>query len=152
MQQTWPATPISTIWWGAIAAEVAVNELAQRQLPIAPKSAEHLLQPRGAARPAPGQGSGRQQRPDAPAGRLALAQAVCLLQSPEAGEQQCPRVMGPPILTLEAPLANPADSLSDGTFRPVYRVGVDASGNWQALKEIEMNTLHMRAACAAPWP
>ncbi|MGL5609709.1 MAG: TMAO reductase system periplasmic protein TorT, partial [Aeromonas veronii] len=36
--------------------------------------------------------------------------------------EQCPRVMGPPILTLSAPLADPADSLSDGAFRPVYRV------------------------------
>ena len=55
-------------------------------------------------------------------GRLAVAQAVCLLQHPDASAEQCPRVMGPPILTLSAPLADPVDSLSDGAFRPVYRV------------------------------
>ena len=109
-------------------SEVAVNELAQRQLDrpkVLSTYFSHGVQ-RGLRRGKVLAANSDQMRQQ---GRLALAQAVCLLQSPEAGEQQCPRVMGPPILTLEAPLANPADSLSDGTFRPVYRVGVDASGN-----------------------
>lgn len=129
VQQTLARHPdLDYLVGGAIAAEVAVNELAQRGLAkpqVLSTYFSHGVQ-RGLRRGKVLAANSDQMRQQ---GRLAVAQAVCLLQSPEAGKQQCPRVMGPPILTLEAPLANPADSLSDGSFRPVYRVGFDASGN-----------------------
>lgn len=128
VQQTLARHPdLDYLVGGAIAAEVAVNELAQRQLDrpkVLSTYFSHGVQ-RGLRRGKILAANSDQMRLQ---GRLAVAQAVCLLQKPNAGERQCPRVMGPPILTLEAPLADPGNSLSDGAFRPVYRVGTDASG------------------------
>ena len=106
---------------GAIAAEVAVNELAQRHLDrpkVLSTYFSHGVQ-RGLHRGKILAANSDQMRLQ---GRLAVAQAVCLLQHPDATAQQCPRVIGPPILTLSTPLADPFNSLSDGAFRPVYQV------------------------------
>ncbi|WP_461604196.1 TMAO reductase system periplasmic protein TorT [Aeromonas rivipollensis] len=123
VQQTLARHPdLDYLVGGAIAAEVAVNELAQRHLDhpkVLSTYFSHGVQ-RGLLRGKMLAANSDQMRLQ---GRLAVAQAVCLLQHPEAGEQQCPRVMGPPILTLDGPLADTGDSLSDGAFRPVYRVG-----------------------------
>ncbi|MGY3941741.1 TMAO reductase system periplasmic protein TorT [Aeromonas tecta] len=109
---------------GAIAAEVAVNELAQHNAShpqVLSTYFSHGVQ-RGLLRGKILAANSDQMREQ---GRLAVAQAVCLLQQPAATEQQCPRVMGPPILTLTAPLSDPTNSLSEGSFRPIYRVGTD---------------------------
>ncbi len=122
VQQTLARYPdLDYLVGGAIAAEVAVNELAQRHLDrprVLSIYFSHGVQ-RGLRRGKILAANSDQMRLQ---GRLAVAQAVCLLQHPDANAEQCPRVMGPPILTLSAPLADPADSLSDGAFRPVYRV------------------------------
>ncbi|WP_349919210.1 TMAO reductase system periplasmic protein TorT [Aeromonas veronii] len=108
---------------GAIAAEVAVNELAQHHADH-PKVLSiyfsHGVQ-RALLRGKILAANSDQMREQ---GRLAVAQALCLLRQPDASETRCPRVMGPPILTLTAPLSAPEHSLSDGDFRPVYRVGL----------------------------
>ncbi|HHQ4591442.1 TPA: TMAO reductase system periplasmic protein TorT [Aeromonas veronii] len=122
VQQTLARYPyLDYLVGGAIAAEVAVNELAQRHLDrpqVLSTYFSHGVQ-RGLRRGKILAANSDQMRLQ---GRLAVAQAVCLLQHSDANAEQCPRVMGPPILTLSAPLADPADSLSDGAFRPVYRV------------------------------
>lgn len=122
VQQTLARYPdLDYLVGGAIAAEVAVNELSQRHLDrprVLSTYFSHGVQ-RGLRRGKILAANSDQMRLQ---GRLAVAQAVCLLQHPDANAEQCPRVMGPPILTLSAPLADPADSLSDGAFRPVYRV------------------------------
>ncbi|MGY3851989.1 TMAO reductase system periplasmic protein TorT [Aeromonas aquatilis] len=122
VQQTLARYPdLDYLVGGAIAAEVAVNELSQRHLDrplVLSTYFSHGVQ-RGLRRGKILAANSDQMRLQ---GRLAVAQAVCLLQHHDASAEQCPRVMGPPILTLSAPLADPADSLSDGAFRPVYRV------------------------------
>lgn len=125
VQQTLARHPgLDYLVGGAIAAEVAVNELAQhhgehpRVLSI---YFSHGVQ-RGLLRGRILAANSDQMREQ---GRLSVAQAICLLRQPDASEAQCPRVMGPPILTLSAPLSAPEHSLSDGDFRPIYRVGPD---------------------------
>jgi periplasmic protein TorT len=114
----------------AMAAEVAINELARRP-PSAPHSNPQPRAPavlaiyfshgveRALLRGKLALANSDQMREQ---GRLAVAQAVCLLQRPAASEAQCPRRMGPAILTLAGPLPARRSTLSDPAFRPVYRV------------------------------
>ncbi|MGL5030232.1 MAG: TMAO reductase system periplasmic protein TorT [Aeromonas sp.] len=122
VQQTLARYPdLDYLVGGAIAAEVAVNELAQRNLTkpqILSTYFSHGVQ-RGLRRGKILAANSDQMRLQ---GRLAVAQAVCLLLQPDATKYQCPRMMGPPILMLSAPLADPVNSLSDGAFRPIYQV------------------------------
>ena len=124
VQQTLARHPgLDYLVGGAIAAEVAVNELAQHHADhprVLATYFSHGVQ-RGLLRGKILAANSDQMREQ---GQLAVAQAVCLLRQPDASETQCPRVMGPPILTLSAPLSAPEHSLSDGDFRPVYRVGL----------------------------
>ncbi|MFM4962538.1 TMAO reductase system periplasmic protein TorT [Aeromonas bivalvium] len=114
---------------GAMAAEVAVNELARRGDQGAGQGPavlaiyfSHGVQ-RALLRGRLALANSDQMREQ---GRLAVAQAVCLLQRPDASEAQCPRRMGPAILTLSGPLAASGDTLSDPAFRPVYRLAPGA--------------------------
>jgi periplasmic protein TorT len=114
---------------GAMAAEVAVNELTRRspddattnqsrQPAVLAIYSSHGVE-RALLRGKLALANSDQMREQ---GRLAVAQAVCLLQSPQADEQQCPRHMGPPILTLSSAMMADSRTLSDPNFRPVYRV------------------------------
>lgn len=110
---------------GAIAAEVAMSELSGRPRPaIAATYFSHGVQ-RGLLRGRILVANSDQMRLQ---GRLAVAQAVCLLNQPDASEARCPRHLAPPILTLERALPDTRDSLSDGDFRPVYRIASEKSG------------------------